>query len=44
MHDDTMSEYDKVMIRWTITGTAKNFGIPASDKRINCRFHILPIC
>ena len=34
MHDDTMSENDKVMIRWTITGTAKKelFGIPASEK------------
>ena len=36
IHDDTMSENDKVMIRWTITGTAKKelFGIPASDKPI----------
>lgn len=36
MHDDTISENDKVMIRWTITGTAKKefFGIPASDKSI----------
>jgi hypothetical protein len=33
MHNDTMSENDKVMIRWTITGTAKKelFGIPAYD-------------
>ena len=32
-HDDTMSENDKVLIRWTITGTVKKelFGIPASD-------------
>jgi predicted SnoaL-like aldol condensation-catalyzing enzyme len=36
MHDDTMSENDKVMIRWTITGTTKKelFGIPASNKPI----------
>lgn len=33
-HDDTMSKGNKVMIRWTMTGTAKKelFGIPASDK------------
>jgi steroid delta-isomerase-like uncharacterized protein len=36
MHNDTISENDKVMIRWTITGTVKKelFGIPASDKTI----------
>jgi predicted ester cyclase len=36
MHDDTISENDKVMIRWTITGTVKKelFGIPASNKTI----------
>lgn len=35
-HDDTISKADKVMIRWTMTGTAKKelFGIPASDKPI----------
>jgi steroid delta-isomerase-like uncharacterized protein len=33
-HDDTLSQGDRVMIRWTMTGTAKKelFGIPASDK------------
>jgi steroid delta-isomerase-like uncharacterized protein len=33
-HDNTLSKGDKVMIRWTMTGTAKKelFGIPASDK------------
>jgi steroid delta-isomerase-like uncharacterized protein len=33
-HDDTISKGDKVMIRWTLTGTAKRelFGIPPSDK------------
>jgi steroid delta-isomerase-like uncharacterized protein len=32
-HDDTISQGDKVMIRWTMTGTAKRelFGIPPSD-------------
>ncbi|MGH9977470.1 MAG: ester cyclase [Nitrososphaeraceae archaeon] len=35
-HDETISKNDKVMIRWTINGTAKKelFGIPASDKLI----------
>jgi steroid delta-isomerase-like uncharacterized protein len=35
-HDETISKNDKVMIRWTITGTARKelFGIPASDKLI----------
>ena len=35
-HDDTVAENDKVLIRWTITGTVKKelFGIPASDKPI----------
>ena len=35
-HDETISKNDKVMIRWTINGTAKKelFGIPASDKPI----------
>ena len=33
-HDDTMAKGDKVMIRWTLTGTAKRelFGISPSDK------------
>jgi steroid delta-isomerase-like uncharacterized protein len=33
-HDDTISKGDKVIIRWTMTGTVKKdlFGIPASDK------------
>jgi steroid delta-isomerase-like uncharacterized protein len=33
-HDDTISKGDKVMIRWTMTGTAKKelFGISPSDK------------
>ena len=33
-HDDTIAKGDKVMIRWTLTGTAKRelFGIPPSDK------------
>ena len=33
-HDYTMSKGDHVLIRWTMTGTAKKelFGIPASDK------------
>jgi predicted SnoaL-like aldol condensation-catalyzing enzyme len=32
-HDDTISQGDKVMIRWTMTGSAKRelFGIPSSD-------------
>jgi steroid delta-isomerase-like uncharacterized protein len=32
-HDDTIAKGDKVMIRWTITGTTKKelFGIPPSD-------------
>jgi predicted ester cyclase len=35
-HDDTMSKSDKVMIRSTMTGTAKKdlFGIPSSNKPI----------
>jgi steroid delta-isomerase-like uncharacterized protein len=35
-HDETISKNDKVMIRWTITGTTRKelFGIPASDKLI----------
>jgi steroid delta-isomerase-like uncharacterized protein len=35
-HDETITKNDKVMIRWTIIGTAKKelFGIPASDKPI----------
>ena len=40
-HDETISKNDKVMIRWTMTGTAKKelFRIPASDKTNNsCRF------
>jgi predicted ester cyclase len=33
-HDDTISKGDKVMIRWTMTGTAKKelFGISPSYK------------
>ena len=33
-HDDAIAKGDKVMIRWTLTGTAKRelFGIPPSDK------------
>ena len=33
-HDDTISKDDRVIIRWTLTGTAKKelFGIPASEK------------
>jgi steroid delta-isomerase-like uncharacterized protein len=33
-HDDTISKGDKVIIRWTMTGTVKKdlFGILASDK------------
>jgi steroid delta-isomerase-like uncharacterized protein len=36
-HDDTISKNDKVLIRWTLTGTAKKelFGIPASDKPLS---------
>ena len=36
-HDDTIAKGDKVMIRWTLTGTAKRelFGIPPSDKHIS---------
>ena len=36
IHDEIISKNDKVMIRWTINGTAKKelFGIPASDKPI----------
>jgi steroid delta-isomerase-like uncharacterized protein len=35
-HDETISKNDKVMIRWTMIGTAKKelFGISASDKPI----------
>jgi steroid delta-isomerase-like uncharacterized protein len=35
-HDDTISKGDKVLIRWTLTGTVKKelFGIPASDKLV----------
>ena len=34
IHDYTLSKDDQVMIRWTLTGTAKKelFGIPAGDK------------
>jgi steroid delta-isomerase-like uncharacterized protein len=33
-HDDTITKGDKVLIRWTMTGTTKKelFGIPPSDK------------
>jgi predicted ester cyclase len=33
-HDDDIPKGDKVMIRWTLTGTAKRelFGISPSDK------------
>ncbi|MFL6394670.1 MAG: ester cyclase, partial [Nitrososphaeraceae archaeon] len=36
-HDDTIAKGDKVMIRWTLTGTTKRelFGIPPSDKPIS---------
>jgi steroid delta-isomerase-like uncharacterized protein len=36
-HDDTISKGDRVMIRWTLTGTTKRelFGIPPSDKPIS---------
>ena len=34
-HEDTIVKGDKVMIRWTMTGTPKrNIGIPPSDKPI----------
>jgi steroid delta-isomerase-like uncharacterized protein len=35
-HEDTLAKGDKVMIRWTLTGTPKKelFGIPASNKPI----------
>lgn len=35
-HDETISKDDKVIIRWTLTSTAKKelFGIPAGDKPI----------
>jgi predicted ester cyclase len=33
-HNDTISKNDKVLVRWTVTGTVKKelLGIPASDK------------
>ena len=36
-HDDTIVQGDKVMIRWTTTGTTKKelFGIPPSDKPVS---------
>jgi predicted SnoaL-like aldol condensation-catalyzing enzyme len=36
-HDDAIAKGDKVMIRWSLTGTAKRelFGIPPSDKPIS---------
>jgi steroid delta-isomerase-like uncharacterized protein len=36
-HDDTIAKGDKVMIRWTLTGTTKRelFGISPSDKPIS---------
>ena len=36
-HDDTISKGDRVMIRWTLTGTTKRelFGISPSDKPIS---------
>ena len=36
-HDDSISKGDKVMIRWTLTGTPKGelFGMPPSDKPIS---------
>ena len=40
-HDDTIAKHDKVMIRWTMTGTTKRelFGIPPSNTTIKyCRF------
>jgi steroid delta-isomerase-like uncharacterized protein len=35
-HDDTISKGDRVLIRWTMTGTLKKelFGMPATDKGI----------
>ena len=37
IHDDTISKGDRVMIRWTLTGTTKRelFGIPPSDRPIS---------
>ena len=36
-HDDAIPKGDKVMIRWTLTGTLKRefFGMPPSDKPIS---------
>jgi steroid delta-isomerase-like uncharacterized protein len=36
-HDDTIAKGDRVMIRWTLTGTTKRelFRIPPSDKPIS---------
>ena len=36
-HDDTIAKGDKVMIRWTLIGTARRelFGIPPSDKPVS---------
>jgi len=36
-HNDTIAKGDKVMIRWTMTGTPKKeiFGIPPSDKPVS---------
>ena len=36
-HDDTIAKGDRVMIRWTLTGTTKRelFGISPSDKPIS---------
>jgi predicted ester cyclase len=36
-HDDTIAKGDKVMIRWTMTGTPRKeiFGIPSSDKPVS---------
>jgi steroid delta-isomerase-like uncharacterized protein len=36
-HDDSIPKGDKVMIRWTLTGTPKGefFGMPPSDKPIS---------
>lgn len=36
VHDDTIAKGDKVLIRWTMTGTLKKelFGMPASGKPV----------
>jgi len=36
IHDDTITKGDKVLVRWTMTGTLRKelFGMPASDKPV----------